>query len=187
MMLALTGLLSHQNLPSRTILVLTTLLERRLAESFLVPNHRFLCLSNNDFIVTNVNSVARNSVPTCLVILMTRIPRRLSFFRNYFVHNFLRLCQTEKEILNEFTLPLLNGVEKKTARSHAYRNRFKLGHHLEVGQKVLYENRRQDLSKSQELQQRRLGPFTVSKRVTSTTYQIQDNKDQPTHDKNSTP
>ena len=28
---------------------------------------------------------------------------------------------------------------EQTARSHAYRNRFKLGHHLEVGQKVLYE------------------------------------------------
>ena len=53
-----------------------------------------------------------------------------------------------------------------------------MGHHLDVGQKVLYENHRQDLSKSQKLQQRRLSPFTVTKRVTSTTYQIQDDKDQ---------
>ena len=37
---------------------------------------------------------------------------------------------------------------EQTARSHAYRNRFKLGHHLDVGQKVLYENHRQDLSKN---------------------------------------
>ena len=66
---------------------------------------------------------------------------------------------------------------EQTARFHAYRNRFKLGHHLDVGQEVLYENHRQDLSKSQKLQQRRLGPFTVTKRVTSTTYQIQDDKD----------
>ena len=66
---------------------------------------------------------------------------------------------------------------EQTARSHAYRNRFKLGHHLDVGQKVLYKNHRQDLSRSQKLQQRRLGPFTVTKRVTSTTYQIQDAKD----------
>ena len=65
---------------------------------------------------------------------------------------------------------------EQTARSHAYRNRFKLGHHLDVGQKVLYENHRQDLSKSQKLQ-RRLGHFTVTNRVTSTTYQIQDDKD----------
>ena len=66
---------------------------------------------------------------------------------------------------------------EQTARSHAYRNRFKPGHHLEFGQKVLYENRRQDLSKSRKLQHRQLGPFTVTKRITNTTYQIQDDKD----------
>ena len=66
---------------------------------------------------------------------------------------------------------------EQTARSHAYRNRFKLGQHLSIGQKVLYENHREDLSKSQKLQQRRLGPFTATKRVTNTTYQIQDDKD----------
>ena len=66
---------------------------------------------------------------------------------------------------------------EQTARSHAYRNRFKLGNHLDIGQKVLFENHRQDLSKSQKLQQRRLGPFTVTKRITNTTYQIQDDKD----------
>ena len=66
---------------------------------------------------------------------------------------------------------------EKTARSHVYRNRFKVGHHLDIVQKVLYENHRQDLSQSQKLQQRRLGPFTVSKRITSTTFHIQDYKD----------
>ena len=66
---------------------------------------------------------------------------------------------------------------EQTARSHAYRNCFKLGQHLEIGQKVLYENHRQDFSNSRKLQQRRLGPFTVTKRVTNTTYQIQDDKD----------
>ena len=69
---------------------------------------------------------------------------------------------------------------EQTTRSHAYRNRFKLGHHLDIGQKVLYENHRQDLSKSQKLQQRRLGPFTVTKRITITTYQIQNDKDPTT-------
>ena len=64
-----------------------------------------------------------------------------------------------------------------TARSHPYRNRFKLGHHLEVGQKVLYENHKQDLIGSHKLQQRRLGPFTVTKRITNSTYQIQEDKD----------
>ena len=66
---------------------------------------------------------------------------------------------------------------EQIARSHAYRNRFKLGHHLEIGQKVLYENHRQNLSESQKLQQRQLGPITVMKRITNTTYQIQDDKD----------
>ena len=61
---------------------------------------------------------------------------------------------------------------KQTARSHAYRNRFKLGNHLNIGQKVLLENHRKDLSKSQKLQQLRLGPFTVTKRITNTAYQI---------------
>ena len=66
---------------------------------------------------------------------------------------------------------------EQTVRSQAYRNRFKLGQHLEIGQKVLYENHRQDLSKSQKVQQRRLVPFTVTKEITNTTYQIQDDKD----------
>ena len=50
-----------------------------------------------------------------------------------------------------------------------------MGHHLEIGQKVLYEKHKQDLTRSQKLQQR-LGPFTVTKRITNTTYQIQDDK-----------
>ena len=66
---------------------------------------------------------------------------------------------------------------EQTARSHAYRNRFKLGHHLEIGQKVLHENHKQDLTRSQKLQQRQVGPFTVTKRITNTTHQIQDDKD----------
>ena len=52
-----------------------------------------------------------------------------------------------------------------------------MGHHLQIGQKVLYENHKQDLTRSQKLQERRLGPFTVTKRITNTTYQIQDDKD----------
>ena len=52
-----------------------------------------------------------------------------------------------------------------------------MGHDLEIGQKVLYENHKQDLTRSQKLQQRRLGPFTVTKRITNTTYQIQYDED----------
>ena len=49
--------------------------------------------------------------------------------------------------------------------------------HLQIEQKVLYENQRKDLSKSQKFQQRPLGPFIVTKRVPNTSYQIQDDKD----------
>ena len=65
---------------------------------------------------------------------------------------------------------------EQTARSHAYRNRIKLGHHLAVGQKVLYENQKQDLPRNEKLQQRRLGHFTITKRIINTTHQIQDDK-----------
>ena len=51
-----------------------------------------------------------------------------------------------------------------------------MGQYLDNSQKVLYERHRQDLSKSQKIQQRRLGPFTVTERVTNTTYQIQDDR-----------
>ena len=43
--------------------------------------------------------------------------------------------------------------------------------------KVLYENHKQDLTRSQKLRQQRLGPFTVTKRITNTSYKIQDDKD----------
>ena len=49
--------------------------------------------------------------------------------------------------------------------------------HLEIGQKVLYENHKQDLTRRQTLQQQRFGPFTVTTRIMKTTYQIQDDKD----------
>ena len=81
--------------------------------------------------------------------------------------------QTFKQIYSS----TFEGCREQTAQSYAYRNRFKLGHHLEIGQKVHYENHKQDLTRSQKLQQRRLGPFTVTKCITNTTYQIQDDKD----------
>ena len=82
-----------------------------------------------------------------------------------------------ERLFKQLFLTTLERCRDQTARSHAYRNRFKLGHHLEIGQKVLYENHKQDLTRSQKLQQRRLGPFTITKRITNTTYQIQDDKD----------
>ena len=102
--------------------------------------------------------------------------------KNQLLDNLLRpqlshaLLEREREFKRIYSATF-ERCRKQTAGSHAYRNRFKLRQHLQIGQKVRYENHRQDLSKSQKLQQRRLGPFTVTKRVTNTTYQIQDDKD----------
>ena len=70
------------------------------------------------------------------------------------------LLERERDFRRIYTATF-ERCREQTARLHAYRKRFKLGQHLEIGQKVLYENHRQDLSKSQNLQQRELGPFTV--------------------------
>ncbi len=58
-------------------------------------------------------------------------------------------------------------------RSYEQRNRHKLGQQLTVGQKVLKENHSLDLSKSQKLSQLRTGPYTVTKKITNTIYEIQ--------------
>ena len=90
----------------------------------------------------------------------------------------LSLALLERErTFKQIYSPTFERCREQTTRSHAYRSRFKLGHHLEIGQKVLYENHKQNLTRSQKLQQRRLGPFTVTKRITNTTYQIQEDKD----------
>ena len=102
--------------------------------------------------------------------------------KNQLLDNLLRpqlshaLLERERDFKKIYSATFERCCEQ-TARSNAYRNRFKLGQHLEIGQKVVYENHRQDLSKSQKLQQRRLGPLTVTKRITNTTYQIHDDKD----------
>ena len=177
MVLALTGLVSHQNLPSRTILVLNTLLEKLLSKSSLAQNHRFLCLSNWDSIVINMNYIVLNSVPTCLLIVTMKTLRRTNSSRKKLRPQLSQALLDRERHFKRIYSSTFERCREQKARSNAYRNRFKLGHHLDVGEKVIYENHRQDLSKSQKLQQRRLSPFTVTKRVTSTTFQIQDDKD----------
>ena len=62
-----------------------------------------------------------------------------------------------------------------TSKAHEYRNRFKLGRPINIGQKVFLENHTADLSRSQKLKQLRVGPFTVTKQITNTTYEIREN------------
>ena len=86
------------------------------------------------------------------------------------------LLERERDFKRKYSATF-ERCREQTAKSHAYRNRFKLGQHLELGQKILYENHHQDHSKIQKLQQRRLGLFTVTKRITNITYEFQDDKE----------
>ena len=102
--------------------------------------------------------------------------------KNQLLDNLLRpqlsqaLLERERDFKRIYSVTL-ECCREETARSHAYRNRFKLGKQLEIGQKYLHENHSQDLSNSQKFQQGRLGPSTVTKRVTNTTYQIEADRD----------
>ena len=60
------------------------------------------------------------------------------------------------------------------SKAHEHRNRFILGRPISTGQKVFLENHTQDLTKSQKLKQLRIGPFTVTKEITNTTYEIRE-------------
>ena len=102
--------------------------------------------------------------------------------KNQILHNLFRpqlshALLEQQRYFERISSAIFERCREQTARSHADRNRFKLGQHLDTRQKVLYENDRQDLSRSRTLQQRRLGPFTVTKLVTNTSYQIRDDKD----------
>ena len=60
------------------------------------------------------------------------------------------------------------------SKAHEHRNRFKLGRPISTGQKVFLENHAQYLTRSHKLKQLRVGPFTVTKQVTNTTYEIRE-------------
>ena len=61
-----------------------------------------------------------------------------------------------------------------TSKAHEHRNRFKLGRPISTGQKVFSENHAQDITKSHKLKRLRAGPFTVTKQITNTTYEIRE-------------
>ena len=61
-----------------------------------------------------------------------------------------------------------------TSKAHEHRNRLKLGRPISTGQKVSLENHAQDLTRSQKPKQLRYGPFTVTKQITITSYEIRE-------------
>ena len=84
--------------------------------------------------------------------------------KNQLLNNLLRpqlshaLLERER-YFNRIYSATFERCREQTARSHAYRNRFKQGQQLEFGQKVLYENHRQDLFRSQKLNKDNSGPL----------------------------
>ena len=120
-MLTLARLLSHRNLPSRIILMLITLLGKLLMKSSLVPNHRFLCLSNWDFIITNITYVVQNSVMTCLRILTTRTLRRMSFFQKLLRPQLSQALLDRERNFKRIYSSTFERCREQTARSHAYK------------------------------------------------------------------
>ena len=68
--------------------------------------------------------------------------------------------------------PLRKDDTQNREAFHIYR--FKLGRPISTGQKVFLENQAQDLTRSQKLKQLRVGPFTVTKQITNTTYEIRE-------------
>ena len=166
----------HRSLHSPTTQASTTQLEKPHMKLSLGPNHKSLCPSNWDFIGINTSFAVQFFVKVSLLIHIARTAWGTNCWAIYFKQNYPKLLERERTFKQIFSWTF-ERCREQTARSHAYRNRFKLGHHLEIGQKVLNENQKQDLTRSQKLQQRRLGPLTVTRRITNNTYQIQDDKD----------
>ena len=88
-------------------------------------------------------------------------------------HALLERKRTFKQIYSS----TFEGCREQTARSHAYRIRFRLGQHLEIGQKYSTKTTNKTLHGAKNFNSEGLGTFTVTKRITNTTYQFQDNKD----------
>ena len=86
-----------------------------------------------------------------------------NILKNQLLDNLLRphLSRSLSERKRDFKRFYFRNVSRAEARSHAYRNRIKLGQYIEIGQKILYPNSRQDLSNSRKIQQQRLGPFQL--------------------------
>ena len=81
------------------------------------------------------------------------------------------LLKREKEFKRIFS-STYQRCRQITSKGHEHRNRLKLRQPISTGEKVLLENHAQELTRSQKLKQLRVGPFTVTKQITNTTYEI---------------
>ena len=109
-------------------------------------------------------NLIRTVKTACRIILLTA----------YFDHSFpTKLLKRENEF-KRFSSSTYQRCGQITSKAHEHRNRFKLGRHISTGQKMFLETHAQDLTRSQKLKQLRVGPFTVTKQITNTTYEIRE-------------
>ena len=89
------------------------------------------------------------------------------------LHNRLSstVLQRENEFKNIYSKTYTR-CRQITNKAHEHRNRFKLGKPIKIGRKVLLENYAKGLLKSKKLLELRSGPYTVTKQITNTTYEI---------------
>ena len=85
--------------------------------------------------------------------------------------NRLTILQREKEFKNIYSKTYAH-CRQITNKAHEFRNRFKLGKPIKVGRKVLLENHAMGLLKSTKLLELRSGPYTNTKQITNTTYEV---------------
>ena len=81
------------------------------------------------------------------------------------------ILQRENEFKNIYSKTYTRCRQIKN-KAHEYRNRFKLGKPIKIGRKALLENHAKGLLKSKKLLELRSGPYTVTKQITNTTYEI---------------
>ena len=143
MTLALTGLLSHQNLPSLTGVNYTT---------GKTP-YEIVFGAKTEIPMSVKLGLYRNKQKLCCSEICTDLPphthdensTKNELFQKLFRPQLSQaLLDRERDFKRIYSFTF-ERCREPTARSHAYRNIFELGHHLAVGQKAIYENHRQDL------------------------------------------
>ena len=132
---------------------------------------------NSNSAAINTSCVVKTSAKTCPPLSHCKNNPKKQLFDNLLRLQLFQILLERERNFKRIYFATFEKNHERTAQSHAYQNRFNLRHYLAIGQKVLRESYQQDLSKHQKLQQRRLRPFTVSKRLMNKIHQTKDDTD----------
>ena len=128
----------------------------------------------------------RNSELTCNSEFCASLPLHRHFLQthsNKAIKTLLKpkintsLLIRENQFKNIYNTAYKKSLENN-AKIHKYRNKYRLGKPLEIGQKVLMENHSIEDGKSKKLQELQSGPYTVTNKITNVNYEIQLDSDQ---------